>query len=271
MEESKNNTSDLIEKKSIKSNQNEINYYNIKNIRKESINYSKDIYNLKSAINNNNSKFRAKINKIRDDIIKLKSKLSEIKVPFCKYTQKDLEQNLIKQKLLINTINLFKEEFDSNKENILLLEEENNICTSQLYNYISLKDNYEESIKDNTKYIFKNLMISYDQNIGQSVSSNLIEEGSESFLFNNKNNINVESYDIDNIQSLPKFSNYIYKLLSLHITSLINEINIKAILFSSIEGIYYNFLQKKISCDNFIKQLAYNICVSDDKIHNFIN
>ena len=71
MEESKNNTSDLIENKSIKSNQNEINYYNIKNIRKESINYSKDIYNLKSAINNNNSKFRAKINKIRDDIIYL--------------------------------------------------------------------------------------------------------------------------------------------------------------------------------------------------------
>ena len=270
MEESKNNASDLVENKSIKSNQNEINYYNIKKNRKESINYSKDIYNLKSAINNNNSKFRAKINKIRDDIIKLKSKLSEIKVPFCKYTQKDLEQNLIKQKLLINTINLFKEEFDSNKENILLLEEENNICTSQLYNYISLKDNYEESIKDNTKYIFKNLMISLDQNNGQSISNNSIEENSPYFFFNEKNDIKVESYDINNLQNLPKFSNMIYKILSSHITSLMMEKNIKSLIFSSIEGIFYDFIENKINADGFVKTIANNISTSNDKIHNFI-
>ena len=199
----------------------------------------------------------------------LKSKISEIEIPCCKYTKKDLEQNLIKQKIISNTINLYKEEFDSIKENILLLEEECNNSTLQLYNLISLKD-YEEIIKENSKYIFKNLMISLDQNTGQSISDNSNEEQSSLFFFSNKNNLKVDYCDINNIQNLPKFSKMIYKILSSHIASLNSENNIKSIIFSSIEGLYYDFIENKINEENFVKKIAINISSSNNKINNFI-
>ena len=271
MEETKVNTIDSEKDKyfNFKSNKNQtFNSTNVNNDKK-GINYFKNIQKIKSSIKRNNLKCKITISKINDEILKLKKNLSEIEIPNCKYTQKDIEQNLIKLKLLSNTINLYKEEFDSNKENILLLNEEYNNCQLQLYNFISLKDNYEESIQENSKYIFKNLMISLDQNTGQSISNNSIEE-THSYFFSDKNNLNVEYYDINNIQNLPKFSNMIYKILSSHITSLITENNIKVLIFSSIEGVFYDFVEKKINSEDFIKKVAKNISSSNDKINNFI-
>ena len=148
MEESKVNTSDFIKNYSInpKLKKTQSVYSDIGTSKKEGINYSKNINDIKSLIKKSNSKCKTKINKIKNDILILKKQISEIEIPYCKYTQKDKEQNLIKQKLISNTINLYQEEFDSNKENILLLEEEYNNCSLQLYNLISLKDNYEERI-----------------------------------------------------------------------------------------------------------------------------
>ena len=271
MEESKVNTSDFIKNYSInpKLKKTQSVYSDIGTSKKEGINYSKNINDIKSLIKKSNSKCKTKINKIKNDILILKKQISEIEIPFCKYTQKDKEQNLIKQKLISNTINLYQEEFDSNKENILLLEEEYNNCSLQLYNLISLKDNYEESINDNSKYIFKNLMISLDQNTGQSISNYSIEESSLCF-FNEKNNIKIQFYDINNINNLSKFSNKIYKILSSNITSLITENNMKSIIFSSIEGVYYDFIENKINAENFVKKIALNISTSNDKIYNFI-
>ena len=271
MEESKVNTSEFIKNYSInhKLKKTQSIYSDIGTSKKEGINYSKNINDIKSLIKKSNSKCKKKINKIKNDILILKKQISEIEIPYCKYTQKDKEQNLIKQKLLSNTINLYQEEFDSNKENILLLEEEYNNCSLQLYNLISLKDNYEESINDNSKYIFKNLMISLDQNTGQSISNYSIEESSLLF-FNEKNNIKIQFYDINNINNLSKFSNKIYKILSSNITSLITENNMKSIIFSSIEGVYYDFIENKINAENFVKKIALNISTSNDKIYNFI-
>ena len=271
MEESKVNTSDFIKNYSInpKLKKTQSVYSDIGTSKKEGINYSKNISDIKSLIKKSNSKCKTKINKIKNDILILKKQISEIEIPYCKYTQKDKEQNLIKQKLISNTINLYQEEFDSNKENILLLEEEYNNCSLQLYNLISLKDNYEESINDNSKYIFKNLMISLDQNTGQSISNYSIEESSLLF-FNEKNNIKIQFYDINNINNLSKFSNKIYKILSSNITSLITENNMKSIIFSSIEGVYYDFIENKINAENFVKKIALNISTSNDKIYNFI-
>ena len=271
MEESKVNTSEFVKNNSFntKLKKSQSSYSNIGTIKNEGNNYSKSIYDIKSLIKKNNSKCKTKINKLKNDILILKKQISEIEIPYCKYTQKDKEQNLIKQKLLSNTINLYQEEFDSNKENILLLEEEYNNCSLQLYNLISLKDNYEENINDNSKYIFKNLMISLDQNTGQSIANNSIEESSLLF-FNEKNKIKVEFYDINNIQNLPKFSNMIYKILSSNIASLITENNMKSIIFSSIEGVFYDFIENKINAENFVKKIALNISTSNDKIHNFI-
>ena len=272
MEESKVNTKDFLEEKSVNYKLKKIGTFNsnFENKKNEEINYSKQIQDIKLSIKKNRCKFKNKINKIQNEILILKTKISEIQIPNCKYTQKDLEQNLIKLKLISNTINLYKEEFDSNRENLLLLIEEYNNCTLQLYNYISIKDNYEESIKENSKYIFKNLMISLDQNTGQSISNNSIEEQSSMLFFNSKNNLKVEIYDINNIQNLPKFSNMIYKILSSHIASLISENNIKSLIFSCIELIFYDFIENKINAEEFVKRIALNISSSNDKINNFI-
>jgi len=273
MEESKIDTNDFVKEKSVNYKLKKIGsfYSNIENKKNEDItNYSKHIQDIKLSIKKNRGKFKSKINRIQNEILILKSKISEIEIPNCKYTQKDLEQNLIKQKLLSNTINVYKEEFDSIRENLLLLKEEYNNCTLQLYNFISIKDNYEESIKENSKYIFKNLMISLDQNTGQSISNNSIEEQSAMLFFNSKNNIKVEIYDINNIQNLPKFSNVIYKILSSHIASLITENNIKSLIFSCIELIFYDLIENKINAEEFVKKIALNISSSNDKINNFI-
>ena len=267
MEESKVNTNDFLEEKSVNYILNKIGTFNsnFENKKIEENNYSKHIQDIKLSIKKNRCKFKNKINKIQNDILILKTKISEIQIPNCKYTQKDLEQNLIKLKLLSNTINLYKEEFDSNKENLLLLKEEYNNCTLQLYNYISIKDNYEESIKENSKYIFKNLMMSLDQNTGQSISNNSIEEQSSMLFFNSKNNLKVEIYDINNIQNLPKFSNMIYKILSSHIASLISENNIKSLIFSCIELIFYDFIENKINAEEFVNFLK-NIYLNEKLI-----
>ena len=272
MEESKVNTSDFVKEKSINFKSKRIGkiYSKNKNNKEKEINFPENIKEIKASIMKTKSKCKNKINKIQNEILILKSKISEIEIPFCKYTKKDLEQNLIKQKIISNTINLYKEEFDSIKENILLLEEECNNSTLQLYNLISLIDNYEEIIKENSKYIFKNLMISLDQNTGQSISDNSNEEQSSLFFFSNKNNLKVDYCDINNIQNLPKFSKMIYKILSSHIASLNSENNIKSIIFSSIEGLYYDFIENKINEENFVKKIAINISSSNDKINNFI-
>ena len=243
------------------------------NFQKANILYNKNVQkinSLKSLIIENKAKFELKTKILENDIINLKNKLASSKVYNCEYNKKDLEQNLIKQKIITNTISIYQEECDSIKENIKMLEEENNNCNFQLYNLISMKDNFEEIIKENSKYIFKNLMISYDQNIGQSLTNNLLLEQSQKDIFNNKNNISIEFYDINNIQSLQKFSNYIYKILSSNITSLINVANIKSLIFSTIGEIFYDFMENKINCEDFIKNIAYKISISDDKIHNFI-
>ena len=44
----------------------------------------------------------------------------------------------------------------------------------------------------------------------------------------------------------------------------------KSIIFSSIEGVFYDFIENKINAENFVKKIALNISTSNDKIHNFI-
>ena len=256
-------------------NENRIKYYSNNNsnekILKNYFTNIKEIKMLKKSIDDNKKNYYDELDILEKEILNFKNKLSSIKMPKCKYSQKDIEQILIKQKIVANAISVFKEEFESIKENLFLLEEEYNNCSFKLINIISMKDNFELIVKENTKYIFKNLIISYDQNTGESVSSNLIEEKNDLFFINNKNNFIIEPYDVNNIQNLPKFSNYIYKILSSNITSLIIEKNIKSLIFSSIEENFYDFIENKIlDANNFIKKIAYNIVTSDYKIHNFI-
>ena len=106
MEESKVNTIDFTKEKSINFKSKRIGKFNSmsKNNKKEENNFSENIEEIKSLILKNKSKYKMKINKIQNEILILKSKISEVEIPFCQYTKKDLEQNLIKQKIISNTI-----------------------------------------------------------------------------------------------------------------------------------------------------------------------
>ena len=240
----------------VKNGEKEIKNINNENIFKKYTTNIQKINSLKALIKENKEIYSNKIKNIKNDIIILQNKLSSMIIPNIKNSQKALEQNLLKQKIISNTISIYKEEFDSIQENINLLEEEHNNCSIQLYNLISIKDNYEEIIKENSKYIFKNLMISYDQNTGQSVSYNLMGGQYQNLIFNDNNNIKIESYDIYNIKNLPKFSENIYKLLSSHITSLITESNKKELIFYLFVG-YIIYQLYYIS--NFTKNFIYII------------
>ena len=99
----------------------------------------KEINTLIKLIKENKQILLSKINPIKEEIIHLKSKLSTLKLPDINVNKNLLEQNLIKQKLIAKTIIIYKEEFDSLKENINILEEEYNYCNVQLYNLISIK------------------------------------------------------------------------------------------------------------------------------------
>ena len=73
----------------------------------------KEIKMLKKLIDDNKENYLHKVDALGNEIFNLKNKLSSIKIPECKYSQKEIEQILIKQKLVSNTISVFKEEFES--------------------------------------------------------------------------------------------------------------------------------------------------------------
>ena len=132
-------------------NENRIKYYSNNNsnekILKNYFTNIKEIKMLKKSIDDNKKNYYDELDILEKEILNFKNKLSSIKMPKCKYSQKDIEQILIKQKIVANTISVFKEEFESIKENLFLLEEEYNNCSFKLINIISMKDNFELILK----------------------------------------------------------------------------------------------------------------------------
>ena len=166
-----------------------------------------------------------KTNILKEEIFGFQQEISKLKEPKVKYKQKDLEQNLIKEKFLMKTIGLHENEINQVNENLKILKEEKIMVSNELINLMNLRENYEDIIKMRAKYIFKirkkNPLIKKDDN-------NLLEDNEENkeYLIDlnlnentniNINDIKIEYHDILNITSINKLCNFIYKIIATNI------------------------------------------------------
>ena len=248
----------------------------------------KDNQILLSTISKNNERIEAlsnliekekniaeeKIKNIEEKKFGFQQEILKLIEPKVKYHQKDFEQNLIKEKFLIKTINIHENEIDSINENLRMLKEEKIIVSNDLLNLMNLRESLEDIIKIKANKIFK---------IRKKVSPNKkpdydeFDNDKNNYIENNLNldndNINIEqirieTHDILNIPSVNKLSNYIYKIIATNIasnfTSLLIELNLKNIIYSCLENGFNKYIKnnknlKGNKASNFIRELSVNI------------
>jgi len=230
------------------------------------------IDSLSSFISKETKLSEEKIKILNEEIASIKNEISNLNHPNTLYNQKDLDQNLIKEKFIIKTIKLHENELNQIEENLKLLKEEKLSSSNELLNLMSLRENYEELIKQKAKYIFNSSKIK--KNISEK-SNNINAEIDLNKFKDNK--ITIEYHDILNIQSITKLCNFIYKIISTNIvanfSSLLIELNLKNVILSCIESAYNKFIKnnfhysKNKTCD-FIRDISVNIVNSDIKINN---
>ena len=230
------------------------------------------IDSLSSFISKETKLSEEKIKILDEEIASIKNEISNLNHPNTLYNQKDLDQNLIKEKFIIKTIKLHENELNQIEENLKLLKEEKLSSSNELLNLMSLRENYEELIKQKAKYIFNSSKIK--KNISEK-SNNINAELDLNKFKDNK--ITIEYHDILNIQSITKLCNFIYKIISTNIvanfSSLLIELNLKNVILSCIESAYNKFIKnnfhysKNKTCD-FLRDISVNIVNSGIKINN---
>ena len=221
-----------------------------------------------------------KIKILNEEIFSLQNEISNFNLTKIQFSQKDLDQNLIKEKFINKTINLHENELNQIEENLKLLKEEKISSSNELLNLMSLRENYEELIKNRAKFIFNSSKIKksiIDQNNENRILNELDLNNINDNINVNANQINIEYHDILNIQSIPKVSNFIYKIISSNIvanfSSLLIELNLKTVILSCIDSAYNkliknNFQYSKHKINTFIRDISVNIVNSDIKINS---
>ncbi len=198
--------------------------------------------------------------KIQKEIKEIKEKILNYKNISQDNSKKEIEQNLIKQKCYENTLFIYKNELSSIYENLKLLKEEKLTTETELVNLMSMRENLEESIQNNSKFIFKNLMISYDNINGNSISLN-------SSISTMDYTIQIEKFELEKFPC-NKFSNYIFDILFKYIMS-INSTN-KNSIHHCINECYEKLKRKIISPRDFTKSCSINIVNSEPKFIDFL-
>ena len=252
--------------------EDEINLYknnnNFSSVKKDIIKNKENINLLNQFISNEKKISIEKISTIKNDIKTLKQILIKNKENNLnkKNTKKEFDQNLIKQKCYEKTLLIYTNEIEKINNNLKMLKEEKTTIEQNLLNLMSLRENYEEFIYNNSKLIFKNLIISYDEKTGESLNNI-----SQSIKINNNNNFNIENFDIFYL-NISLISNFIYKeIFTKYIISLENDVTLKQSVFNCVEDVFNNFKIGKIRIENFVKILSINLINIDTKLIDFIN
>ena len=236
------------------------------------------IDSLTSFISKESQLAEEKIKILNEEIFSLQNDISNLNPPKTQYSQKDLDQNLIKEKFINKTINLHESELNQIEENLKLLKEEKISTSNELLNLMSLRENYEELIKQRAKFIFNSSKIKKNI-INKNNEDKIISEKDINNINNitniNINKINIEFHDILSIQSISKLCNFIYKIISTNIvanfSSLLIELNLKNVILSCIDTAYNkliknNFQYSNSKINSFIRDISVNIVNSDIKI-----
>ena len=251
--------------------------------------YTKDNQSLLSNINKNKQRIDSlssfiskesqlaeeKIAILNEEIYSLQNEIANLNHPNTQYSQKDFDQNLIKEKFISKTIKIHENELIQIEENLKLLKEEKLSSSNELLNLMSLRENYEELIKFRAKYIFNSSKIKKNNNEKKTENNqNLTEIDLINMNFNEKK-VNIEYHDILNIQSISKLCNFIYKIISSNIvanfSSLLIELNLKSVIFSCIDTAFNKFIKNNCNfsinkSNAFIRDISVNIVNSDIKI-----
>ena len=191
-----------------------------------------------------------KTKKLEEEILEYQKKISKLNEPKVKYNQKDFEQNLIKEKFLLKTINLHENEINEVNESLKMLKEEKITASNELIKLMSLRENLEDIIKIRAKYIFKirkknpltnkniNKITDNIENNYENLSTVQLDEDTNI----NINDIKIEYKDILNITSINKLCNFIYKIIATNIvsnfSSLLIELNLKNVIFLCVESLF---------------------------------
>ena len=231
------------------------------------------IESLSSFIEKESQLAEAKIKILNEEIFSLQTEITNLNNPNTQYSQKDMDQNLIKEKFINKTIKLHENELNQIEENLKLLKEEKISSSNELLNLMSLRENYEDLIKLRSKYIFNSSKIKKNMSDKNAENNNITEINLNKF---SENKINIEYHDLLNIQSISKLCNFIYKIISSNIvanfSSLLIELNLKNVILSSINTAYNKFIKNNLhynsNSNNFIRDISVNIVNSDVKISN---
>ena len=243
------------------------------------------IESLTNLINKESKIAEEKTKILKEEILGFQQEISKLNEPNVKFKQKDLEQNLIKEKFLLKTIDLHENEINQVNENLKILKEEKIMASNELINLMNLRENYEDIIKMRAKYIFKirkknPLIKKEDNNLledKEDNKENLIDLNLNENTIININDIKVEYHDILNITSINKLCNFIYKIIATNIvsnfSSLLIELNLKNIIFLNIQNAFNKYIKNDSSntsnkISNFIREISVNIVNYNIKISN---
>ena len=267
-----------------------INATNNKTIQNSITRNEQRIDNLANLIKKETKIAEDKIKYLEEEISGYQKQINEMNEPKVKYKEKDLEQNLIKEKFLLKTLGIHQNEMNQVIENLKLLKEEKIMISNDLINLMNLRENYEDIIKIRAKYIFKIRKKvplkkkkskdynneNFDEGVGDVINININLDENTNI---NINDIKIEYHDILNITSINKLCNYIYKIIAANIvsnfSSLLIELNLKNIIFSCVENAFNKYIKnsQNLIISNkitnlFIKEISVNIVNYNIKINN---
>lgn len=235
----------------------------LRNANADLVKNKENIDLLNQFIKNEFTMSTEKVNGLKEEIKQLSIQLNQVSFTPTKFTNKNYEQSLLKQKCFENTLLIYDNKLNGYEENLKMLKEEKATTDDQLVNLMSIKETYEENLSTNSKFLFKNLIISYDNFTGNSISMSSSISGIKNL------NTNLEPHELENL-SISKISSYLYnQILTKFITSLTYDVqnNISGIL----DDVYEKYKKKYLKIDDFVRNSAVNIINSDSKLINFVD
>ena len=208
--------------------------------------------------------------KIQREIDELNEKLNELNIPTSdsaflppQTSDKALSESLIKLKIIEKTKEIYSGNLRQMTESLLMIKEDMFSSGDKLLQLMSMKENIEQIINQFSSGVFKNLIVSYNQIMKESVEDLGVNEILP--------DISIEKHEVLNVKSLPALSKYVFSILSTYITSLKNNKSVKSQLFFLIQNEYQKLSKDEINKEEFIFNISKNIKEIDGNLDYFLN
>ena len=300
-----NENNNIIEYKCLNKNNNEHNkIMSIKEYLEQMSKYNNKNINIDYCSSHNNNKYmsfcfncnkhlckeciqsRIHLNHIKNNILEIqpfkeeldiidavikdyKDKIEEMniqKINKLKKLEKKLNENKIKEKKLIEE----KIENNNNNEKNELKKNYN----KYMEDILVIKKKYEEQIKDRkNKFELENNIIKNKYKLIKERENINYEYKIEQLIKKYNNTISNLKYDkiLDNMNSIKKLNEIVFKIYNIHNDNYYNALNIKNILLSFAKSEYFKNIMKKVLNNNYEKTLDRIIKIRPKEFNSEIN